>query len=757
MIKAATQRLLERAPLAVAAAGSLAGIALAEAEWVPAWGWLLVVPAVVLAVRGRGLPALGLVAVGCFWSLHGDRLDRLEAMEEWLGPSGAREAVLEGVLLRRDGEFQATLRTVAGDGELPGGVRLRMENAPRSVLPGDRLRLRASLRLPAPARNPGERDDRAMLRRGGLAAELWGESVEVTGSPAILCTLQRWSWMLRSEVRRRILLGLEEGSRAAALIEGLVLGEREGMGPSETAAFRRSGTMHVFAVSGLHVGLVGAIGWFLMAFLRVPRGAGLWLVLGLMWSYAFVTGLRPPAMRAVIMATVFLLGFAVRRRPALLNGLLASMPIVLVLDSFQWRQAGFQLSYVVVGAILLLAPVFYRRTRRWVDGDPFLPRVLYSPRQEFWRSAREKISGLVTVSLAAWLGSLPLMALHFGIVTPSAVFASVLLVPMVFAILAVALSGIAAGVIAEPLEAGLNTLNGALAEGAFGVARAVSEMPGAFVRFDRSGESGDGLVIYDLWGGAGAVFCDAGDGVLLDAGSEREFWRVVRPAVRRAGRSPASLVVSHADGSHCGGMADAIRTWRPRQLLVPEQAARSPAYGAMLRAAGEEGCRVLLAGAERSYPVGEGVSLEFLDLPDGGGSRVADDRCAVMRLHWNGWRILLTGDAGLLTERRLLEGGTEVESDVWVMGRHDSDFAGTMEFVQAVAPRVIVATEAWFPESERVPDWWAAMIAEQGITLFRQAETGGVICRPRPGRLEVRPWLQPERGVTLRRGRDASP
>ena len=217
-------------------------------------------------------------------------------------------------------------------------------------------------------------------------------------------------------------------------------------------SFRHSGTMHVFAVSGLHVGMIGLLAWGMLRLLRVPRWWGIWVVLGVVWGYAMVTGLRPPAMRAALMATVFLAGFVVRRDPVLGNALLASLPLVLLGDSFQWQQPGFQLSYLVVASIIVVGPLCLRLARPWWQGDPFLPRVLYTRSQAFWWVVREKSGSLAVVSFAAWMGSLPLMWGHFGLITPAAVVASLVLVPVVFVILGLAMVGLLGGVVWEPVE-----------------------------------------------------------------------------------------------------------------------------------------------------------------------------------------------------------------------------------------------------------------------------------------------------------------
>ena len=122
-----------------------------------------------------------------------------------------------------------------------------------------------------------------------------------------------------------------------------------------------------------------------------------------------------------------------------------------------------------------------------------------------------------------------------------------------------------------------------------------------------------------------------------------------------------------------------------------------------------------------------------------------------MRLHWKGWRILLTGDAGFETEMELLERGAEVEADVWIMGRHESDFTAATEFVGAVAPKVIIASEDHYPVEERIPAWWREEMAKRGVDVWGQEETGAVMLEIEEGELILQSFLVPDRKRVLRK------
>ncbi len=741
-------RWLSRVPLLGPVAGCVAGILIAQAGW--GWGWaaVLAIPMAVLAARRRWNAAAALAGIALFWWLHGSQLDLEARTAERAAAAGRNVVTIEGTLMAlRDEEGflpRGLLRLADGDNPDPGGGRVGVHGLPEAVRPGDRLRLRGCFEVPGPPRNPGQFDRLHWLRSRGIAAEFEASAVRVAGRPDPWLAAHRIAWEARLDIRRRLATGLDEHGTGAAVIRALVLGDRSGGDPEVFDAFRESGTMHLFAVSGLHVGLVGFMAWGVLHLFPVPRSRGLWMVLAAMWCYAMVTGLRPPALRASLMATALLAGFAVKRRPVLANSLLASMPAVLVMDSFQLRQAGFQLSYVVVATIILLAPFLYRRVEPWVRIDPFLPRPLLTTWQRRRHAARRQGAGLVVVSCAAWCGSLPLIALHFGMVTPVAVLASVALIPAAFAMLVLAFAGLALGSIWQPLGAAVNRVNDWLAVRTYETAREISKLPGSHFMCRRPDWTG-GLVVFDLPHGDAAVYCGAGGGLLIDGGDERQFRFIVRRALHGTGTQIDSLALTHPDGGHAGGLTTALREFPVRQILLPVEDAGSPAFRRLRLEAARRGCREVQARPGARHPLDRGATLEVLRAaPDVRGG-LADDRGMVLRLDWHGWRILLTGDAGFEIEKELLARGADLRSDVWIMGRHRTDFTGHLEFVEAVDPRIILADEEAFPPELRLPSWWVDALARRGIDLWRRPETGAVVLHASPRRLDLQSVLDPRR------------
>ncbi len=208
----------------------------------------------------------------------------------------------------------------------------------------------------------------------------------------------RWRHSLIQAMRERF----PDQSAARALVEALLLGYKRGLDPETRAAFQLSGTAHILAVSGLHVGLVLTFTLFLLGRLLPPgsdRHPAVTLsLIGLLFFYGFLTAASPSAIRAVLMGSTALLA-RMRYRPyAALNALGFAAFIQLLFSPNVLYNLGFQLSYAAVAGIL----AWYAAFRQLLDG---LERLPY---------AGGYLRDLLAVSLAAQLGTLGLSWAYFG-------------------------------------------------------------------------------------------------------------------------------------------------------------------------------------------------------------------------------------------------------------------------------------------------------------------------------------------------------
>jgi len=203
--------------------------------------------------------------------------------------------------------------------------------------------------------------------------------------------------------------------------------------------------IHILAVSGLHVGFVVLILLIVVDLVRIPR-RWQWLVIiiGLIF-YAHLTSLKPPVVRAAIMAGVILIGQAFERDTNLFNCLGVAAIIILLWQPLQLFQLGFQLSFAAVAGIAFL----YRPLSFWFS------RVI----RWRWRIVRWAVA-LLAVSLAAQLATLPFSVTAFGRLPVTAIWGNLVVIPGAFVIVATA----AVACMMAPLSSFVSSAYGAVAD-----------------------------------------------------------------------------------------------------------------------------------------------------------------------------------------------------------------------------------------------------------------------------------------------------
>ena len=250
------------------------------------------------------------------------------------------------------------------------------------------------------------------------------ESADTSGSFARFCKAanQKLEVILRQ--------GDEEPSQAADIGVAMILGKKTVLNADYKGRYLTAGVMHLFAISGLHVGVVATILAFIFRWLPGPKFLEALCGLALLFLYVEVTGGTPSAMRAFTMVSFWWFARLLGRPGSALPAMVASAFFALLLTPRDLWNLGFQLSYCVVAAIILYgAPLASRLQSAW---EPWA----YLPSREHTHFRRCAIfswkwfSGALGVSFAATLASAPLTMDHFGVFTPGAILLNVFLVSL---------------------------------------------------------------------------------------------------------------------------------------------------------------------------------------------------------------------------------------------------------------------------------------------------------------------------------------
>jgi competence protein ComEC len=592
-----------------------------------------------------------------------------------------------------------------------------------------------------PQRNPGEFDMRSYLARHDIRRLLFVRYPEEGtlirhggGNPILRLAQKSRTWMQNAICR-----DLEKTPGVEGFLSGIVLGIRHETPEDIEEPFQQTGTIHLFAVAGLHVGIVASLLWLLATVARLSRKSAAAFIIPSLFFYAAVTGLHVPSVRAAVMASILVGGFFFDRKVFALNSLAAAAFFLLIWDTNELFSTGFQLSFAVVGAIILLADPLFRFLQRWVAADPFLPTSLLRGPHRWMHSGLEWLCRAASVSLAAWIGSLPLILWYFHLVTPISLFANLVVVPIAFFVLAIALLSLLSASLVPWLAVIFNNANWALATLVIGIVYVFAEIPCGhfYVEHPHWPEKLVAkITVLDLGAGAAVHLQTESANWLFDCGNARSYERVVREYLHWAGVNRLSgMLLTHGDALHLGGTAQLLEDF-PRVRIVDNPAPdRSTVHRRLQRLFQEQGIQSKALAAGDSFQLSRHVTADVLFPQRSFSSPIADDRAYVIRVLVEPTAsILFMSDSGMRTEEALLTRHLDLRSEIIVKGQHHSGQSGSEAFLDAVRPRLIIASSRDFPDHERISETWAEELQKRGIKLFRQDETGAVtLCFRRDG------------------------
>ena len=260
-----------------------------------------------------------------------------------------------------------------------------------------------------------------------------GRIIEEVQQPS---RLARFNEREANRLERILRYGSSEAEESKNVYVAMLLGKKAALTKERKQAYLKSGTMHFFAISGLHVGIIAfTLHYLIVIVLRCPQRSGDALVLVVLLAYVAVTGSSPSAVRAFLAVAIYLGARVVERQGVPMSALLLSAIAVLLFDPNQLRHPGFQLSYAVVGSILLYGVPLIDLLKAQFTPFRGLPSSDIRWHHRLGLSVFSHVVGLFGISLAATVVSSALTIHYFGIFTPCAVLLNILIVPIAFLVI----------------------------------------------------------------------------------------------------------------------------------------------------------------------------------------------------------------------------------------------------------------------------------------------------------------------------------
>lgn len=687
--------------------------------------------------------------------------------QEFVGDSIMTEVRIADFPQRR-GSTVSLIGEVRDNPWVPERIRISWFEPGADLQFGDIWRLELRLRRPRGNSNPGVFDYESWLFRNGISAT--GYVVDSTRNEKLGQAQTGVVDKLRRSVVQRLLESGIDRERAGVLA-AISVGARHLVSQEQWNRYARSGTSHLMAISGLHVGMVAVAGYLLAAavagLLRVrvnQHRLATFLSLVCALAYALVSGLGVPAQRAVVMIALTVLAVLGSRMMRPFNVIAAACILTASVAPLATLAPGFKLSF---SAVLVLLWITRQR----------VPRV--SGVSRTWRSA----GALASVQISLLLGLLPLTVVLFDRVALAAPAVNLFAVP-VFSFVTVPLTF--AGLL---LDGPLLTLGNHVLRYA---ARSLDlvewfidlalQLPAASVHVSEIANWSVALLVAPLawillprgWPGRGIAWpallavvlylpsrpppgcaqidvLDVGQGLaatvttrstnlLFDSGPAFRGGgsaadTVVLPFLASRGIDKLDkVVISHADLDHAGGL-DAV----DRSLEVGDLRAGEPLGGNR---------RERLCRAGQSWTA-DRIRFEIL-YPASGDVREGNDASCVLLVSAGTHSVLMTGDIELPAEEALLQAGTLPPVDVVVVPHHGSRTSSGPMFVQALRPQLAIIPVAYsnrwdLPDEQVVARWQAAgaevlNTATEGAISLRVCERGGIATLTRHRALKRRIW-----------------
>ncbi len=640
---------------------------------------------------------------------------------------------------------------------LPDTIRLSWYRSDQKINAGERWRLLVKLKSPGGYQNPGGFDYERWLfvkRIGAIGYVKSSDLNQLLESPTFW-SIDQW----RSQIGQGIDQYCADCSQVG-LIKALTIGYRGNIHPHQRELLQDTGTAHLLAISGLHIGMISALFFYLgrwiwqlglyrIGYDRLRFSATLAFSAGLI--YAGLAGFSLPTVRALIMLAVVFLALFFRSGINLINSIAIAVVVILIFDPLAVGSASFWLS---ISALLIIAFAQYllsHQTSRWRQMlvVQFLFSVLFIP---------------IGIGL-------------FGQLNPASFFANLLAIPLVsliivpLALLASFLAGFGLS-LANGLFLVSDKLLGVLLDYLeFLLNSGLSAHPGGNIPYVLLGLSAMGLLIItmpkgfpgkmpavllvvlafiwqrpeiefgayqltllDVGMGTSAVIQTRNHSIVYDFGPGNAYgfsaaqWVLV-PFLRQQGiEQPDLMIISHVDADHSGGFISYREDYDPARLIsgTPDEIQKKFRLRSAIRS-----CHL--------YPpwYWDGVSFEFISPPATSKLKSSNNRSCVLRIsgvHTS----LLTGDIEAEQEFRLLRTMPEkLRASVLLAPHHGSTTSSTSSFLQKVSPRVSVFTigrnNRWgFPDA-RVLEAYGLVNSQ----IYRTDRDGAITIRSNASGLKV--------------------
>jgi competence protein ComEC len=570
--------------------------------------------------------------------------------------------------------------------------------------------------------------------------------------------------------KHTLTFGLPVEDEPLQLLWAMTLGWRTAFTGDISEPFLRAGTMHLFAIDGLRIALISGM---LVALLRVLQISRAWcglIAIPAIWFYTAATGWESSAVRASVMMTIVIGGWALKRPTDLINSLAAAAFIILLWEPRQLFEASFQLSFFVVLIIGLLTPPLNKISDQLLQPDPLLPGDLLPHWQRALTSILRLFTHYCALSFAAWVGSIPLSAKYFHLFSPVSTPANIVAVPLGTLALMSNLGALVCGAWFPWATELFNHSAWFFMSAMTSVNEWFTRIPGAY--FYVPDPSWLSIIIYyfvfivilsgwlkTTWrkifstfilifiagiycwhweksraeirltvlplNGGHAIFVDAAgrnNDWLVNCGDEDAVKFTLKPFLRAKGvNTIPRLVLTEGDVRNIGGAQSLDEIFGISELWTSSIKFRSTAYRDVVSEFGKPPSR------HQIFSFGENAGCWRVLLPAATNNFLrADDNALVLLGNFHGAKILLLADLGRGGQGALLEQTNDLRADIVVAGLPNEGEPLCNALLDVIQPKIIVIADLEFPANRRASRKLKERLTGQNVPVIFTRSSGAV-------------------------------
>ena len=322
----------------------------------------------------------------------------------------------------------------------------------------------------------GEFDYKSFLNRKRIhficrvGNKMFVEKIPSRKTPYVM--MRRFLYSVKDKARREFLINLNPPHFAVLI--AMLLGDRHFLSSSIKEVFVHTGTLHILAISGLHIGIIVFIFLGFFKIVRIPDKQAAVLAIALILVYALMIDERASVWRATVMAVTFLFAFILDRQRYPMNNLGISLLILLLWNPNYIFDVGFILSFACIFSILYITPFFDKlcgvnelKTRLKISGKAKLLLPLAKS---------------VSISASVWIGILPIIGYYFHIITPITIVANLIAVPLCFAMVTLGIVSLLFSFLIPVISFGAYEVIQLLDNVLLGILSFLSNLPGAYFK-----------------------------------------------------------------------------------------------------------------------------------------------------------------------------------------------------------------------------------------------------------------------------------